>query len=77
MASLYAADSDRGTAAPPQTIRRSDDRSNSRRSGSAPIQIVGTPAVVVTRWRSIIPRIARGVVFGPGSTWLAPAISAQ
>ena len=42
-------DSDFGTAEPPQMIARSADRSRPSTIGSMPIQIVGTPAVTVTR----------------------------
>ena len=40
--------------------------------GSAPIQIVGTPAVTVTRWRSSMPRIARRGHVRPGEHQARP-----
>ena len=64
-----------GTAEPPHRIARSEDRSRPSSSGSRPIQIVGTPAVIVTRSSSSIAAIAAGVICGPGSISSAPANS--
>ena len=64
------------SAEPPQRMRRSADRSCSLSSGTAPSQMVGTPAVMVTRWRSSRPSTPFGDMFGPGNTMLDPASSA-
>ena len=67
--SLYASDSAFGTAEPPHRTTRSADRSRPSSSGSMPIQMVGTPPVMVTRSSSSIATILPG----PSAGRAAPA----
>ena len=66
-------DSERGTADPPAMTRSSELRSRPARSGSTPIQIVGTPAASVTFSCSIRSASAGGERSGPGITNDDPA----
>ena len=72
----YPSDSALGTADPPQGMARKLDTSRPSSSPSTPIQIVGTPAAMVTRSVSISSANGLGAKFGPGLTSLAPAATA-
>ena len=72
VASWYRSESAFGTADPPHGIIRSAEVSRPSSSGSTPIQMVGTPAAIVTRSVSIISASAGGVIRGPGRTRSAP-----
>jgi len=76
---LFASMSACGTADPPTNITRMLERSYffglASSSCSTPIQIVGTPPVMVTRSRSNRSRMLAGSRCGPGITCFAPVIT--
>ena len=68
---------DSGTAEPPALSSRRLLRSGGGSSSSMPFQIVGTPAVQVTRSLWISSASPPGVRSGPGSTCRAPTMAAR
>ena len=65
-------ESDLETAEPPQMTDRNDEVSRPTSSGSTPIQMVGTPAAMVTDSLSMRPASAPGDRSAPGMTRVAP-----